>query len=235
MIQELKIDYSIFFLQLLIFHDIILIMKYVIDGIEYDVVINKKNNKNTYIRIKDNSIYITTNYFVSKHYIKSLLDNNYEVIKKMLKKQSKKLERNENFYFLNKKYDVIIVNTLDIEITDDKIFVKSSDYLNKWLKKKTSEIFKSRLDYIYNNYKEKIPYPTLRIRSMKTRWGVCNRKNNTVTLNSELIKYGYEQIDYVIIHELSHFIHFDHSKNFWLQVSKYCPNYKEIRKSLKEG
>ena len=45
MIQELKIDYSIFFLQLLIFHDIILSMTYVIDGIEYDVIISKKNNQ----------------------------------------------------------------------------------------------------------------------------------------------------------------------------------------------
>ena len=70
---------------------------------------------------------------------------------------------------------------------------------------------------------------------MSTRWGVCNRSNNTITLNSELIKYGLKQIDYVIIHELSHFIYFDHSKNFWLQVSKYCPNYKEVRKTLKEG
>ena len=82
-------------------------------------------------------------------------------------------------------------------------------------------------------FEENIPYPNLKIRKMKTRWGVCNRKNNNVTLNSELIKYGYDQIDYVITHELSHFVHFNHSKDFWMTVSKYCPNYKKIRKSLK--
>lgn len=208
-------------------------MKYVIDEVEYNVNIVKKNNKNTYIRIRNNEIYITTNYFVSKSYIKQLLDNNYSTIKKMIEKENKKIEKNNNFYFLGKKYDVIYVNYNDIEISADKIFVKSEEYLNKWLKKQIEVIFKERLDYIYNLYVEKIPYPKLRIRKMKTRWGVCNRSNNTVTLNSELIKYGYEQIDYVIVHELSHFIHFDHSKNFWLQVSKYCKNYKEIRKSLK--
>ena len=208
-------------------------MKYVIDEVEYNVNIIKKNNKNTYIRIRNNEIYITTNYFVSKSYIKQLLDNNYSIIKKMIEKENKKIEKNNNFYFLGKKYDVIYVNYNDIEISADKIFVKSEEYLNKWLKKQIEIIFKERLDYIYNLYVEKIPYPKLRIRKMKTRWGVCNRSNNTVTLNSELIKYGYEQIDYVIVHELSHFIHFDHSKNFWLQVSKYCKNYKEIRKSLK--
>ena len=211
-------------------------MKYEIDGIEYEVILVKKNNKNTYIRIKeDGKIYITTNYLVSKSYIKQLLDNNYLTIKKMLEKNKIKQEKNNSFYFLGKKYDIIIVPTFDIDITEDKIFVKSKDYLNKWLKKQIEKIYQERLDYIYNLYREKIPYPKLKIRKMSTRWGVCNRSNNTITLNSELIKYGLKQIDYVIIHELSHFIYFDHSKNFWLQVSKYCPNYKEVRKTLKEG
>ena len=207
-------------------------MTYVINNIEYEVVIEKKNNKNTYIRIRDNKIYITTNYFVNKSYIENLLDKNYDVIKKMIEKCNQKLERNNRFYYLNKEYDIIFVNYCDIEINNNKIFVKSEDYLNKWLKKNTEIIFKERLDYIYNLFEENIPYPKLKIRKMKTRWGVCN-KNNSITLNSELIKYGYEQIDYVIVHELSHFIHFDHSRNFWNLVSKYCKNYKEIRKSLK--
>ena len=69
---------------------------------------------------------------------------------------------------------------------------------------------------------------------MKTRWGVCNRKNITVTLNLELIKYDLNKVDYVIVHELSHFVHFNHSKNFWNTVSKYCPKYKQIKKELKE-
>ena len=211
-------------------------MKYVIDGNEYEVILVKKNNKNTYIRVKeDGKIYITTNYLVSKNYIKQLLDNNYQTIKKMIERNNIKQEKNKSFYFLGKKYDIIIVPTFDIDITDDKIFVKSEDYLNKWLKKQIEKIYKERLDYIYNLYQEKIPYPKLRIRKMSTRWGVCNRSNNVVTLNSELIKYGIRQIDYVIVHELSHFIYFDHSKNFWLQVSKYCKDYKEIRKTLKEG
>ena len=153
----------------------------------------------------------------------------------MIDKNKSRQEKNNYFYYLGKKYDVIIVPTFDIDITEDKIFVKSNDYLNKWLKKQTERLYEERLDYIYSLFKEDIPYPKLRIRKMKTRWGVCNRKDKIVTLNSELIKYGINQIDYVIVHELSHFIYFDHSKNFWNQVMKYCPNYKEIRKTLREG
>jgi len=213
-------------------------MKYIIDGNEYNVIIERKNNKNTYIRISsDLDIYVTTSYFVSKKQILKLLDSNQMKIKKMIKKREVKNEKNNSFYYLDNKYDVIYVSNFDKKITfdDDKIFVINEDYLNKWIKKQTSLIFKDRLDYIYSLFDEDIVYPKLKIRKMKTRWGVCNRKNNTVTLNSELIKYSYKEIDYVIIHELSHFIHFNHSQLFWEQVSKYCPNYKIIRKNLKEG
>ena len=69
---------------------------------------------------------------------------------------------------------------------------------------------------------------------MKTRWGVCNRLKKTVTLNSELLKKDLTIIDYVIVHELCHFYEGNHGKKFWLQVEKRYPNYKQIRKKLKE-
>lgn len=208
-------------------------MQYKVGEYLCEVHIEKKNNKNTYIRVKENVIYVSTNYFASKLYIKKLLDNNKDALRKMFNNSLKKQEMEDNFYYLGKVYDVIIVPSMDIELTEDKIFVQSKDYLDKWLKKQIKTIYQNRLDTIFDWFEETIPYPNLKIRKMKTRWGVCNRKNNNVTLNSELIKYGIQQIDYVIIHELSHFVHFNHSKDFWNLVAKYCKDYKEIRKSLK--
>ena len=69
---------------------------------------------------------------------------------------------------------------------------------------------------------------------MKTRWGVCNKVSKTITLNSDLIRYSFDKLDYVIVHELSHFIHFNHSTSFWSLVQKYCPNYKKIRKEMRD-
>ena len=195
-------------------------MKYEIDNKQFDVIIKRKNNKNTYIRVKDGQIYVTTNYFTPKLYVKKLLDENKKALRKMINNDKEKKEYQSKFYYLGHSYDIIIVPTFDIEIMDDRIFVKNEEYLNKWLKKQTEIIFKQRLYLMYNLFSEDIPYPNLKIRKMKTRWGVCNRKNNNVTLNSELIKYSYNQIDYVIIHELSHFVHFNHSKEFWNLVSK---------------
>ena len=71
------------------------------------------------------------------------------------------------------------------------------------------------------------------IRDMKTRYGVCNTKLKKITLNLELIKRDVIYIDYVIVHELSHLIHPNHSKDFWGVVEEVMPNYKKIRKELK--
>ena len=210
-------------------------MKYIIDNQEYEVIITKKNNKNTYLRVKEDlKIYVTTSRFTTKIVIKSLLDNNIDAIRKMINTQKNKNKRNEFFNYLGNSYEVFIDDVEGVKFLDDAIFVSSKEYLDKWLKKKVKQLFQERLEYNYNRYEEKIPFPKLKIRTMTTRWGVCNIRDNSVTLNTKLIEYEIEKLDYVIIHELSHFIHFNHSKSFWKQVEKYTPNYKKIRKELKD-
>ena len=213
-------------------------MEYQLDDELLYVEIIKKNNKNTYIRLKDNkTIYVTTNFFTSKSYIKKLLDNNKDFLRRSLKKINKKIEREESFLLLGNKYNVVMSSNMDkVEINklNNIIYCKDEKMLNKWLKKEMANLFLKRLDYNYNLFTESIPYPKLKIRNMKTRWGVCNRKNLTVTLNSKLIEYELDKLDYVIIHELSHLVHFNHSASFWQTVSKYCPNYKTIRNELKD-
>lgn len=209
-------------------------MNYTINGQIYKVEIIRKNNKNTYIRVKqDLTIYVTTNYFVTKKQIEHLLDENIDYLKKMIDKSLINQEKQNKFYYLGKEYQVIYMDT-NTEIYEDKIFTKNEDTLNKWLKKEITNLYKERLEYLYHKFQEKIPYPKIKFRKMKTRWGVCNKRDLSITLNTELIKYNIECLDYVIVHELTHFIHFNHSKNFWNVVEKYYPNYKQIRKKLKE-
>jgi len=209
---------------------------YNLDGNEYVVEIVKKRNRHTYIRVKDDlTIYVTTNHLVSTKSIERLLDDNKDYLLKMIDKRVKENNKNSELYILGKRYNLIISNVKKIEISGNNLYVSSEKYLNNWIKRETRKIFLKRLDYIYNLFEEKIPYPSLRIRNMKTRWGVCNRKLQVVTLNSKLIREDISKIDYVIVHELSHFVHFDHSSLFWEEVSKYCPDYKKIRKELKDG
>lgn len=203
----------------------------------YEVVIERKNNKNLYIRVKEDlKIYITCNYFTSNFEIKKLLKNNEKDIIKLIEKQNKNISKKEETknYLLGNEINIVYCNIFKKpKFEDNRLFIKDDKAKEKWYLEYAKDIFQERLDYIYSLFKEKIPYPKLKIRTMKTRWGVCNRKDNSVTLNLELIKKDIKYLDYVIVHELSHFVHFDHSKNFWLEVCKYSPNYKELRKGLR--
>lgn len=211
-------------------------MKYVLDDVEYDVAIERKNNKNLYVRVKsDGKIHVTCNYFTTKGMVLKVLDENTSALRKMVKQAKKQVEKSDKFFYLGKSYDIIINESIhSVEIKDDKIYTRNMKNLDKWYKEEIIRVFDDRYVYIFNKFKENIKSPILKIRTMKTRWGVYNRKNHSITLNSKLIEFDIEKIDYVIIHELSHIIHFNHSKAFWNLVSKYCPNYKSIRKEMKD-
>lgn len=71
------------------------------------------------------------------------------------------------------------------------------------------------------------------IRNQKTRWGSCSSKGN-VNFNYQLYYLPDELLDYVVIHELAHRRHMNHSKEFWAEVERYCPDYKILRNRLKE-
>lgn len=211
-------------------------MKYELDGIEYNVIINKKNNKNLYIRVKeDMNIYVSCNYFTTKGMIEKVLNENKPALRKMVNNIKNKNEKKDKFFYLGFSYDIIYrEDTKKTILQEGKIITKNEKTLNKWLKDETIRIFDERYVYIFNHFKENIKSPILKIRDMKTRWGVYNRLKHTITLNSRLIQFDVEKIDYVIIHELCHIIHFNHSKSFWDLVSKYCSNYKKIRKEMKD-
>jgi len=203
-------------------------MEFLIENKLYNVKIIRKNNKNTYIRLNENEIVVTTNYFVTNKKIKKLLEENINFLIKRAKTFKK------GFYLMGKEYEVIYDEKINkTYIDDNKIITKNEKSLLKFESEKVKEIFSNRLILNYNKFSENIPFPSLRVRKMKSKWGVCNIKNINITLNYNLINYDYDCLDYVIIHELSHLVHFNHSKKFWELVQKYEPNYKNIKKKLK--
>ena len=76
-----------------------------------------------------------------------------------------------------------------------------------------------------------VEYNNIVIKDQKTLWGSCSQKKN-LNFSYRLIKMPLSIIDYLIVHELAHLIHFDHSPEFWACVATYIPNYKEARKWL---
>lgn len=79
-----------------------------------------------------------------------------------------------------------------------------------------------------------VTYGRITIRNQKTRWGSCSSKGN-LNFNCLLMLTPPEVIDYVVVHELCHRKEMNHSKAFWSEVEKVCPNYKESVRWLKES
>lgn len=80
--------------------------------------------------------------------------------------------------------------------------------------------------------KYKIEMPEIKVRKMKTRWGSCVPSKNKITLNIALIRVPTECMEYVVLHELVHFLEPNHGKKFYKIIEEYMPDYKKRRKIL---
>ena len=77
-----------------------------------------------------------------------------------------------------------------------------------------------------------VPFPTLRMRSMKTRWGTCNFVKGIVTINKRLIHMPLPCVEQVMLHELCHFLVGDHSPRFYAWLDRLMPDWRERRAVL---
>lgn len=211
-------------------------MNFLLDGENYPIIIDRKfGQKNTYIRVKkDLKIYVSTGKLTSNRAILDLIKANYHKIEEMIIVQKKKKENNDGFYFLGKKYEIKYILEDDFYFEDNIVYMNKDYDIYKFYKREANKLFQERLEFNFNNFTRKIPLPKLRIRKMTSRWGVCNIKTHIITLNLELIKRDVGYLDYVIIHELTHLVHGDHSREFWSVVEENMPNYKKYRKEMKE-
>lgn len=107
----------------------------------------------------------------------------------------------------------------------------SSEEIKK-LKKEARNYLASLTEY----WAEKIgvSYGRISIRGQKTRWGSCSSKGN-LNYNYLLMLCPDEVAEYVVIHELCHRIHMNHSKRFWEKIEEFCPNHRQARKWLKQN
>ena len=200
--------------------------------IEYEVI--KKDNKNLYFRFDENcTLIITAPKFISDKEVKNLITKNSSAILKMYEDALQKKERDRLFWYLGKSYEVTFDNRVkELKIEDNLITCHDEEALMKFYNDECLRVFESEVAICKNCFNN-LPEFSLKIRKMKTRWGVCNTKNKIITLNSELLKKDTSLIDYVIIHEMAHFYEGNHSKKFWQIVAMAIPDYKERRKRLR--
>jgi predicted metal-dependent hydrolase len=104
--------------------------------------------------------------------------------------------------------------------------------LRDWLLRKARERLEPRL--AATSAATGIPYSKLSIRRQRSRWGSCSARG-TISLNACLLFQRPEVVDYLIVHELTHVKHMNHSARFWQAVEKHCPRWRALDRELLQG
>jgi predicted metal-dependent hydrolase len=124
---------------------------------------------------------------------------------------------------------IIYVNN---KAAENRVTKEIAQQLRFWMIDKAEELIKKRVA----EYSELIGvnYNNIRIKDTKTRWGSCSSKSN-LNFNYRIIMAPERVMDYIIVHELCHLKHMNHSKEFWNAVANYMPDYEKHKEWLKEN
>ncbi|MGL5820696.1 MAG: M48 family metallopeptidase, partial [Sarcina sp.] len=178
---------------------------------------------------------------LAKNELTKIIEKRYywiiENVEKIRLENNLIIERNyvegEKYYYLGAEY-VLKYNNIESIDTENKIIyankINTKESLKKFYIDYASVYISKQINFFKEFFEEDLK--ELRVRDIKSCWGKCTY-NNIITFNFRLIMFNKEIVDYVIIHELVHMKHKNHSKYFWSEVEKYIPNYKKLRKELK--
>ena len=218
--------------------------------------VHRKKVKNINLRIKPNmEVYISVPMNLHCDYIENFIRSKESWIKSVLKKVEDVKEKQKGFEyktgeihkFLGKEYNLTVktgnfnsVNLVNNEKKPNIILTVNENILEnidekkkimeKWYFENTKKLFPQFMEKwlkILDEHVEKVA-----IKPMKTRWGSCNYVKKYITLNTELIKRTPFEIEYVVLHELTHLKYPNHGKGFYNYVERYIPNYKIAEKML---
>lgn len=227
------------------------ILKYELMQIPY--IVNYGNRKNIYIYIKDCKIEVKVPRNVSEKKIEEFVNKKAEWIYRSIQKQNDVIKNKTRFEDGEQIKILGEIYTLELEYTDRKrssIFLEnrkvklqvSKEFENQSNLELKSEI-KKQLEKLYMNIaQDEVEAAMLevtelvglrpkeyKIKKLKRAWGNCSSKK-VIAINMEVAKHSREFIKYVVLHEVCHLKHMNHSKQFWTLVEKYMPDYKKIKK-----
>ena len=151
--------------------------------------------------------------------------------------QPKEYIEGEDFLFLGEKYQLVLCDGIkEICIRDDKILIPTkfenniNQKLKAWYKQQAKQIFSERIGYY--SKRTNINYKAMKITDAQKRWGSCGT-NLIINFAWRSVMAPLDVVDYLVVHELCHIIHPNHSKAYWGKVQSIMPDYKEQEKWLK--
>ena len=218
------------------------------------VQIIRKNIKNVHLKVfRTFEVVLSVPMNVPNDWIVSFLDGHIEWIDGQISKYKKasgynnlsSIRSGSSTQFLGKDIRVYKESSLDnrVELDEKKvcIFLNNIDdevlaqrLFDDWWRNTALVLFQSEMDKLYQKIFKKhgLNQPSILVRKMKTLWGSCTPNKDKITLNEYLLKADIRCIQYVILHELTHLIYPNHSKEFYDFLTIHMPDWKERKKQL---
>ena len=135
--------------------------------------------------------------------------------------------------FLSKYSQIELLNNKMIIYTNDLNSLKIRKIVSEWRLKQAEMIFQEVLNKCFKEMSHYLnKYPLLEIKRYKSRWGCCYPKKNKIILNVSVVNLPIDLIEYVVYHELAHFVYLNHSKEFHELLAKFVKNEKKIKKQM---
>ena len=136
-------------------------------------------------------------------------------------------EDSKNYIEVDEKRITLYLKDVTNEEFAQKLFLR-------WWKKAAEDVFQNELNALYEKIfkKYQIAKPDIYVRKMKTLWGSCTPSKSKVTFNNYLFKANIRCIQYVVLHELTHLLYPNHSKQFYDFLTVHMPDWQERKKQL---
>ncbi|ACA53649.1 M48 family metallopeptidase [Clostridium botulinum] len=218
-------------------------------GERFQYILKTKKRKTISIKIgKEFIIEVTAPLGTNEYTIEQVLKKEEKWIIKKIKKL-KEVKNFNGYYYLGELYYLKIKEVkslyfkLELDSNKFMVYINSGilkekreviikDNLEKFYKEQAVKVLKERTDY-YSNILKVAP-KNIVIKNQKTLWGSCSSKGN-INYNYKIVMAPLKILDYIVVHELCHLVHMNHSKDFWHLVESIIPDFKERRNWLKEN
>ncbi|KFI37918.1 hypothetical protein HY02_01230 [Peptococcaceae bacterium SCADC1_2_3] len=183
---------------------------------------------NDYLKSKIKWIEKSLNYFKDAQANELETRIHSGVSTRILGRQIRIMVKEAKIYKIEQKEDYVYIQS---PVTGDKQALQKQ--FERWWQKQSKAYFLLVIDGLYPVIaKHGIDKPALRVRKMRTLWGSCSRKHSKINLNYYLYKAPPPCIDYVVLHELTHFLYPKHNKDFYEFLTVYMPDWKERKRIL---
>ena len=189
------------------------------------------------VEVRSSAVVVRSPYALPKFIIEKFLAEKDSWIRNKIHciKKAKKQRLQGEIIYLGVKRRIVFGGSDFVSCSEIGIKVSGKSGLEK--DRRLENFFKKQTQFFVDKYLKNndfVKFRSLKYKLYRSKWGSCSQKND-LAFNIKLAMCSEEVIEYIVVHELCHILHKNHSKSFWQCVGTHFPDYKNARKFLRNN